>query len=146
MENKSENWMGYWLRKVVRNMNNLHDQKLQQYDLTSSQVSVLCQLWNKDGLTQKEIQENLNLRPASVSGLVDTLSNKGFIVRKHDVEDARLKRLYLTEEGTRVKDLSIEVIKEVENTITKGFSEDEKVIFICWMKKLYNNLNTLEKQ
>ncbi len=145
MENNSEKWMGYWLRKVVRNMNNLHDQKLQQYDLTSSQVSVLCQLWNKDGLTQKEIQENLNLRPASVSGLVDTLSNKGFIVRKHDGEDARLKRLYLTEEGTSVKDLSIEIIKELENTITKGFSEDEKVIFICWMKKLYNNLNTLEK-
>lgn len=146
MENNSEKWMGYWIRKVVRKMNTLHDQKLQQYDLTSSQVSVLCQLWNKDGLTQKEIQEKLNLRPASVSGLVDTLSNKGFIVRKHDGEDARLKRLYLTEEGTRVKDLSIEIIKEIEDTITEGFSDDEKVIFICWMKKLYNNLNALENQ
>lgn len=142
MEHKPEDWLGYWINKVERAINNIHDKKLQQYDLTVSQVSVLCQLWSKDGLTQKEIQENLNLRPASVSGLVDVLLRKGFIDRKQDDQDARFKRLYLTEEGRRLKKLSLEVIEEIEDIISQGFSEEEKVIFILWMRRLYNNLNT----
>ncbi|GIM29498.1 MarR family transcriptional regulator [Clostridium polyendosporum] len=145
MEHKPEDWIGCWINKVERAINNIHDKKLQQYDLTVSQVLVLHQLWNKDGLTQKEIQKNLNLRPASVSGLVDMLLRKGFIDRKQDDQDARFKRLYLTEEGRRLKDLSLEVIKEIEHIISQGFSEEEKVIFILWMRKLYNNLNALEK-
>ena len=145
MEHKPEEFIGYWIKKLDRTMKNAHDKKLQQYDLTLSQGSVLHQLWTKDGLTQKEIQENLGMRGASVSGLVDTLLKKGLISRQQDEEDARFKRLYLTEEGSKLEDLSLSVINELEGTISQGFSEEEKVILICWLKKLYNNLYNLEK-
>jgi MarR family transcriptional regulator, organic hydroperoxide resistance regulator len=144
MEHNPEQHYGHWIRKIIRRINNIYDKKLQRYDLTGSQISVLFQLWEKDGLTQKEIQENLHIRPASVSGLVDTLSGKKFIVRKQDDEDARIKRLYLTEEGIKLRSLCIDIIKEIEVTITQGFSEDEKVILMSWMKKLYKNLDSLE--
>lgn len=144
MKHTPEDWLGYWIRKVVRSMNNIDDKKLHKLDLTASQVLILSQLWKKDGLTQKEIQENLNLRPASISGIVDILLKKGFINRKQDDEDARFKRLYLTEEGRRLEDASLEALKEIDHIITQGFSEEEEVILICWMKKLYKNLNALE--
>jgi MarR family transcriptional regulator, organic hydroperoxide resistance regulator len=145
MKHSPEDWLGYWIKNVERTINNIHDKKLSQYDLTSSQVLILSQLWKKDGLTQKEIQENLNLKPASVSGLVDILLKKGFIDRKQDEEDARFKRLHLTEEGCRLKGVSLDVLKEVEHIISKDFSKEEEVILICWIKKLYNNLKLQDK-
>ena len=102
---KEEMWIGYWLKKSVRLLDKLHDEKLQKYDLTSSQVAVLQKLWGDDGKTQKQLQENLELTPASVSGILDTLANKGFIVRKHDKVDSRVNRIYLTDEGTRSEKL-----------------------------------------
>jgi Transcriptional regulators len=144
MEHNPEQHYGYWIRKIIRRINNIYDHRLQQYDLTGSQLSVLFQLWKKDGLTQKEIQESLNIRAASVSGLVDTLSNKGFIVRKQDTEDARTKRLYLTKEGMHLQSLTMKIIEEIEDSITEGFSQDEKIILLCWIKKLYKNLHALE--
>ncbi|MBU3177912.1 hypothetical protein KPL47_16400 [Clostridium estertheticum] len=45
-----EMWIGYWLTKSVRLLNKFHDNKLQKYDLTSSQVAVLQKLWGEDGL------------------------------------------------------------------------------------------------
>lgn len=144
MEHNPEEHYGHWIRKIIRRINNIYDHRLQQYDLTGSQLSVLFQLWKKDGLTQKEIQEILNIRPASVSGLVDTLSSKGFIVRKQDDEDARIKRLYLTEEGIKLNSLCVDIIEEIEVAITEGFSEDEKIILMSWMKKLYKNLHSLQ--
>lgn len=142
MKEKSDQWIGTWIKKISRAMNCVHDQKLEKYGLTLSQVTVLIQLWKKDGITQKDVQENLDLRPASVTGLVDVLTEKGFIVRRQDEEDGRLKRLYLTDAGRKLEDLSTNIIEEIEEAMTQGFSVDEKVIFLSWLKKVYDNLYT----
>jgi len=145
MEQKPDKYMGYWINKVGRTIKTIHDKKFEKYGITLSQGAILHQFWHKDGLTQKEIQENLNLRGASVSGLVDILFKKGLISRRQDEEDARYKRLYLTEEGHKLGVLCAGVIKEVEDEISQGFSEEEKLIFVSWLKKLYSNLKNLEK-
>jgi DNA-binding MarR family transcriptional regulator len=140
MMDNPEEYYGYWMRKVVRAMNNLFDEKLACYDLTASQFSLLGQLWHKDGLTQKEIQEGLGLRAASISGLVDVLVVKGMIIREQDQEDARVKRLYLTKKGSSLKSVCSDIILDIEGVLDQGFSEDERKIFISWMKKLYSNI------
>lgn len=145
MERNPEKCIGYWINKVERTMKNIHDKRFLEYGITLSQASVLHQLWHCDGQTQKEIQENLSLRGASVSGMVDTLLKKGLILRIQDKEDARCKRLYLSEEGRQLEEQSIKIIMEVENLISKGFSEDEKTIALAWLKKLYSNLHSLDE-
>lgn len=141
MDNPEEHY-GYWMRKIVRSMNHLFDEKLLEYDLTASQFSLLCQLWHKDGMTQKEIQETLSLRAASVTGLVDVLTAKCLIKRETDPSDARVKRLFLTDKGSGLKSVSTDIIMEIETTLAQGFSEDERRIIICWMKKIYDNIPT----
>lgn len=145
MSHDMDKYPGYWIRKVFRIMNVVYDRELAKYDLTSSQISVLCNLWNKDGITQKEIQEKLNLRAASVTGLVDTLCDKNFITRSQDDEDARVKRLYLTDKGRKVEKISTDVVKVLESTISKELTEDEKVIFVSWLKKAYSNFYSMNK-
>lgn len=140
-----DKYPGYWIRKVFRIMNVVYDRELAKYDLTSSQISVLCNLWNKDGITQKEMQEKLNLRAASVTGLVDTLCDKNFITRIQDDEDARVKRLYLTDKGRKVERISTDVVKVLESTISKGLTEDEKIIFVSWLRKAHNNIYSMNK-
>ena len=141
-----ERQMECWLRNTVRVMNNLYDKKFNKYNLTGAQVSILSILWKRDGVTQKEFNEQLNLRAPSVSGLVDILCDKGLIIRKQDPEDARFKRIFLTEEGKKLKNNSMEVIKETQDEILKGFSEEEKVIFVSWMKRLNQNLSKVEEK
>lgn len=138
---KEDMWIGYWLNKSVRLLNKFHDDKLGKYDLTSSQVAVLRKLWGEDGKTQKQLRENLELTPASVSGILDTLANKGFIVRKQDEIDSRVNRIYLTEEGAKLEKLCYEIIEEIEESISEGFSEDEIKIFIAWTRKIRGNIS-----
>lgn len=141
-----EKQMEYWLRNTVRIMNNVYDKKFNKYNLTGAQVSILAILWRKDGVTQKEFNEQLKLRAPSVSGLIDIICDKGLIMRRQDPEDARFKRIFLTEEGKKIKNKSMEVIKETQDEILKGFSEEEKVIFISWMKRLNQNLSKIEEK
>ncbi len=133
--------MWYWLKRVYRNMINLHNHKLEKYGFTVSQVSVLAQLWREDGLTQKEIAERLQIKPPSLTGLVDTLVSRGWVLRKEDEKDARIKRLYVTEEGRELSFKSLEVAKEMEDILCKGFTVEEKQLLFCWIKKMYTNLD-----
>lgn len=145
MDPKRKVHLGHSIKKVSRSMNNVYDEKLNEYGVTASQVSILYVLWNKDGLSQKEIQDNLNLRPASVSGLVDVLCAKKLITRELDREDARIKRLHLTEKGRKLEKISTKIIGEIENILLDGFSEDEQVILNSWMIKIYKNIVREEK-
>lgn len=44
--------------------------------ITHSQVCVLSRLWIEDGLTQKQISSQLEIKPASITTLVNTLVSK----------------------------------------------------------------------
>ncbi len=135
-----ENWIGHWVKIINRNMINLNNQKLYKYGFTVSQLSVMSQLWNQDGLSLKELTERLQIKPPSLTGLIDTLVEKGWLVRKEDEQDARIKRIYLTEQGKNIKMKSLEVVNEMEEILCKGFTNEEKQVLICWFKKIYKNL------
>jgi DNA-binding MarR family transcriptional regulator len=145
LERKPEKYIGYWINKVERTMKNIHDKRFQEYGITVSQASLLHQLWHKDGLTQTQIQEKLSMRGASVSGLVDALLKKDLIIRKQDEDDARYKRLYLTEKGREIEDKTIGLMMELDEEIMEGFDQEENAMLICWMKKLYSNLEKLDR-
>lgn len=145
LERKPEKYIGYWINKVERTIKKIHDRRFQEYGITVSQASLLHQLWQRDGMTQKEIQDKLSMRGASVSGLVDVLLKKGFIERKQDEEDARYKRLYLTEKGREIEGKTIRLMRSLDEEIMEGFSEEEAAMLICWMRKLQCNLERLDR-
>jgi len=145
LERKPEKYIGYWINKLERTIKNIHDKRFQEFGITLSQGSLLHQLWHEDGLTQTEIQEKLSMRGASVSGLVYALLKKGLIIRKQDENDARYKRLYLTEKGRETEGKTIGLMMELDEEIMEGFDQEENAMLICWMRKLYSNLEKLDK-
>jgi DNA-binding MarR family transcriptional regulator len=78
--------------------------------------------------------------PSTLTGLLDNLSSKKFITRREDKSDARIKRVFLTEEGREFRKPSNDVIKEMDSIITADLSEEEKQMIVFWLKKIYKNL------
>ncbi|MBR1606847.1 MAG: MarR family transcriptional regulator [Clostridia bacterium] len=56
------------------------------------------------GMTQREIQERLQIQPGSVSELTGKLELKGFVTRARDERDRRRVALTLTPEGRRAQE------------------------------------------
>lgn len=132
--------VGYWIRRNYMNFTKIHNNKLAKYDITISQIGVLVELWIEDGQTQKQIADKMAIMPSTLTGLLDNLSSKKFIARREDKSDARIKRVFLTEEGKEFREPSNEVIKEMDSIITADLSEEEKQMIVFWLKKIYKNL------
>ena len=91
-----------------------------------SQGKILKILYNNGDMSQKEMQEKLDIQSGSMSELINKLENKKFIIRLKDNYDRRKVILHLTEEGRR----DVERYRqEYQNQMTHYFyilDQDEK--------------------
>ncbi len=67
--------------------------------LTITQVRVLFTLQMEDGLAAGELAERLNVRPSTVTRIVDRLVRNKLVAREVDDSDRRLVRHRLTKKG-----------------------------------------------
>jgi DNA-binding MarR family transcriptional regulator len=71
-------------------------------DLSINQLHMLNMIHHHPGTAQKELAELLQITPAAVSTAIREMESMGLVERKADALDARLMRLYLSEEASQV--------------------------------------------
>src|SRR5689334_11461308 len=117
------------------------EETLSKFNLTRAQWDVLRQLWTKNGLSQRTIQESLGIESATLTGIVDGLVKRGLVTRQLSAEDARVKELYLTVEGQELGQRRIaEVVNPINARLTAGFSPEEIETLKSFLARLINNL------
>jgi DNA-binding MarR family transcriptional regulator len=75
-----------------------YDRRSKALGLTRSQWWVLNNLYFKQGITQSELADLLDVEKPTLGRLLDRLEAKGWIARQGDRTDRRAKRVYLTGE------------------------------------------------
>ncbi|HEX7744603.1 MAG TPA: MarR family winged helix-turn-helix transcriptional regulator [Micromonosporaceae bacterium] len=73
----------------------------EHHGLTPAGMSVLFTLARGGDLTHREMADRCYVRPATLTGIVDTLERNGLVERRRDPADRRAVRLALTAEGDR---------------------------------------------
>lgn len=109
----------------------------------TGQQRVLAILNLQDNLTQSYLQEILDLRPSSIAELVKKLEDKGYISRKEDENDKRIKHINLTEEG-RQEAIKYANLKDSNTTgkFFQGLSSDEQEQFKNNLEKISDGWDT----
>lgn len=90
--------IGFLVHDVARLMRTVFDRRMRELGLTRSQWWVLTHLYFREGITQTEFSAVLEIERASLGRLLDRLEEKGWLERRADPADRRIKRVYLTGE------------------------------------------------
>ena len=108
---------------------------LDKYDLTYTQYIVLMVLWEKDGISVKEIGSRLYLDSGTLTPLINKLVNKGYLKKDKTPHDERELIISLTKRGLQLK----EEIKEVPPLIAskvKLTQEEARTLYTLLYKLL----------
>lgn len=109
---------------------------------SGTQGRVLHFLLMQDGnVFQKDIEEEYSLRPPSASALLKSMEEHGLIYREPLKEDARLKRIVLTDKAHSYNKQVIEDIYGLEAELTKGISSKELEIFMDVAERMMKNIS-----
>lgn len=134
---------------VLKSLHHCIGRKIEQvskkYGVTGVQFFVLTYLIqneNKD-VYQKDIEKFLDVRGSTATGILQNLTQKGFIERMSSDSDARLKKIVLCEKAkSMINDFEIEM-KELQEYVEKDIEESEKEIFIEVVEKLKHNIESV---
>lgn len=88
----------------------------------------------------KDLEDKLHVSNPTMSGVLKRLEQKGLIYRKSDIEDARSKAIYLTEEGKKVKNYADEYVDKFKKEYFGNFNDNEINQLHELLMKLLNNL------
>lgn len=89
---------------------------------------------------QKDLEEQFSITRSTASKVLILMEKKGLIERSGVAHDARLKKLTLTEKARKITELMIANASQFENTLTKGFTEEELEYLYNLIQRMKNNI------
>src|SRR5271163_3160160 len=83
------------LNDVARLMRTRFDQRARTRGMTRAQWVILARLSRQPGLSQNEMAAICEVEPITVGRLIDRLETRGYVERRPDPSDRRIRRLHL---------------------------------------------------
>lgn len=140
-----DKYIVYFISRTKKRMMDFIEKKLLEQNITDlipSHGNILTALYQNDGkLTMKEIAKRIGKDKSTVTPLVKKLLNLGYIERRKCEKDKRITYIILTDKGREIESKYKNISKEVYKTAYKGFSQEEKVIFLSLLKKMNTNFS-----
>lgn len=91
---------------------------------------------------QRDFERHFGITRSTASKVVNLMVQKGLIVRESVPEDARLKKLVLTERAYEVDALLNDDFALLEQTLSAGFSKEELAAFFDYMHRMQRNIKS----
>lgn len=95
------------------------------FNITPEQWGVMSALWEHEGLHQSLLAEKTAKDRHNVTRILNRLEKDGFIRREQDLEDLRLHKVYLTEEGKALKALLVPIVTNFLKRTMDGLTQDD---------------------
>jgi len=124
-----DDYIGYVLSDVARLMRTVFDRRVRELGLTRAQWLMLTRLTRRPGASQTELADMLELDRASAGRMIDRMENGGWLERRPDPVDRRIKRLHLTPHARSVHASMWKVAEATVDDALKPLSKKEQAEF-----------------
>ncbi|SCW84113.1 DNA-binding transcriptional regulator, MarR family [Paenibacillus tianmuensis] len=138
-----EKYIGVVVHRADLKLNNYYQKVVNPFDITVDQWEILVILWEKEGITQKELAERLYKDQTNIARMLFKLEKKGFVHRVTHETDRRSLRVYLTPKGREIKEDILAPSIEAYKKTVEGLSEEEVETFRRILAVMYNNVKDL---
>ena len=111
--------------------------------LTVSQAYVIDFILTsqKEDIFQKDLEKEFDLKRAAISLMLNNMEKNDLIKRVPVSEDARLKKIVLTEKAIALSTKIIGAVDEIENTLVEDLTQEEIDNFYTVLNKMRNSLS-----
>jgi MarR family transcriptional regulator for hemolysin len=110
---------------------------------TRAQWIVLFRLRQQEGLSQVDLADVLELQPISLVRLLDRLVEHGLLERRHDPNDRRANRLFLTASGRQLVDDLDSLRDDIATDVLQDLSDDAIKTSLAALRDIKDRIKTL---
>ncbi|GAA3003235.1 hypothetical protein GCM10010519_39170 [Streptomyces lactacystinicus] len=125
------------MSRLTRHLGRVREQGVADYGLHKHEFDTLHVLAGRGGhAAPSDLRADLNLAPASVTGRLETLERRGFVLRTPSTEDRRKVDIVLTEAGRAAWQEALDVVGREERRLLGVLSEEERRTLADLLRKV----------
>ena len=94
---------------------------------------------------QRDIEDHFTITRSTASKVLSLMEQKGLIRRMAVSQDARLKKIVLTDKAHDITKIMLDDREKLENTLMKGFTEDEAELLVNYLTRMKENISNQVK-
>ena len=114
--------------------------KLATHGIHPSQMFCLRAIAHTDGITQRDLAEQLNIARPTLTVMVQKMERAGLVERVADATDQRFTRMHLTPEGASLHDFMHGIMGEVIHEIAGPLSEKDRAELTRLLDLVHDNI------
>ncbi len=142
MDFRTETSLGYVVNHFARLMARDLEARIKPHGIALGAFPALLHLWEKDGLTQKELVAKLGVEQPTLAATLTRMERDGLVTRQRDEGDGRVQRIRLTEKARALREVAYVEATAVNARAVSGLTGAEQQQLLELMGRVISTLET----
>ena len=113
---------------IARALDSIANIEFKEYDLTRGQYLYLIRICENPGIIQEKLAEMIKVDRTTASRAIKKLEANGFIEKRADAANRKIKRIFPTEKGKAISPNISRENEHSERVALQGLSEEEATV------------------
>lgn len=134
----------FYIKNIAHVLRYKNDQRLAAYDITEPQARLLGHIHGAQNsgqeISRRYLSKAMQISGPSVTSLLNSLEKNGFILRSSGNKDGRTILIELSEKASLLLNEMSDILTSITEELLVGFSEEEKMFYLMFLKRTFDNL------
>lgn len=125
---------------IARALDSISNIEFKEYDLTKGQYLYLVRICENPGIIQEKVAEMIKVDRTTAARAIKKLEINGFIEKKEDNQNKKIKKLFPTEKGESVYPFIKRENDHSDLMALEGFSDSEEEMILNLLQRVRANV------
>ncbi|QTD41827.1 MarR family winged helix-turn-helix transcriptional regulator [Sporosarcina sp. Te-1] len=125
---------------IARALDSISNLEFKEYDLTKGQYLYLVRICESPGIIQEKVAEMIKVDRTTASRAIKKLELNGFIEKRDDEQNKKIKKLFPTEKGKTVYPIIKRENDHSNQVALAGFTDNEIEVIFKLLQKVRQNV------
>lgn len=125
---------------IARALDSISNIEFKEFDLTKGQYLYLVRICENPGIIQEKLAEMIKVDRTTAARAIKKLEIQGFVQKKNDEDNKKIKKLYPTNKGMKVYPFLKREGEYSNNVALSGLSQEESEIIFHLLQKVRKNI------
>ena len=125
---------------IARALDSIANIEFKEYDLTRGQYLYLIRICENPGIIQEKLADMIKVDRTTASRAIKKLEANGFIEKRADAANRKIKRIFPTEKGKAISPNISRENEHSERVALQGLSEEEATVLSGLLQTVRKNV------
>jgi len=125
---------------IARALDSISNVEFKEIALTKGQYLYLVRIHENPGIIQEKLAEMIKVDRTTAARAIQKLESQGFIEKKNDEMNKKIKKLFTTEKGNKAYSFLKREGDYSDRVALAGFNQEETEALFCYLQRVRKNI------